>query len=318
MIALSTLDYVLIFSFFAITLIVGFWVSKKSGKSSSEYFLSGRTMPWWLLGVSMVATTFSTDTPNLVTDFVRSDGVAGNWSWWAFSNSFTGFVVFDHLVGWTLAGFVLAPRPVHVFVAGDSTAAEKRADRRPETGWAEHLQSYFDTDDVRVVNLARNGRSTRTFIEEGRWASLLDEVRPGDYVVIQFGHNDQSESKPDRYTPPDAFQANLRRFVADVRQREATPVLMTPVVRRRFDEAGQFYDVHGPYPDLTRAVADETGAPLVDMHRASEATLRAWGAEGSKDLFLILAPGESPNYPDGLDDNTHVSPLGASVNYTPS
>ncbi|MAZ26715.1 MAG: Na+:solute symporter [Cytophagaceae bacterium] len=84
MIALSTLDYVLIFSFFAITLIVGFWVSKKSGKSSSEYFLSGRTMPWWLLGVSMVATTFSTDTPNLVTDFVRSDGVAGNWSWWAF------------------------------------------------------------------------------------------------------------------------------------------------------------------------------------------------------------------------------------------
>lgn len=84
MIALSTLDYVLIFSFFAITLIVGFWVSKKSGKSSSEYFLSGRTMPWWLLGVSMVATTFSTDTPNLVTDFVRTQGVAGNWSWWAF------------------------------------------------------------------------------------------------------------------------------------------------------------------------------------------------------------------------------------------
>ena len=212
-----------------------------------------------------------------------------------------------------LAGFVLAPRPVHVFVAGDSTAAEKRADRRPETGWAEHLQSYFDTDDVRVVNLARNGRSTRTFIEEGRWDALLEEVRPGDVVLIQFGHNDQSESKLDRYTPPVAFQANLRRFVADVRHLDATPVLLTPIVRRRFDEAGQFYDVHGPYPDLTRAVADETGAPLVDMHRASEATLRAWGAEGSKDLFLILAPGESPNYPDGLDDNTHVSPLGASV-----
>ena len=115
-----------------------------------------------------------------------------------------------------LAGFVLAPRPVHVFVAGDSTAAEKRADRRPETGWAEHLQSYFDTDDVRVVNLARNGRSTRTFIEEGRWDALLEEVRPGDVVLIQFGHNDQSESKLDRYTPPVAFQANLRRFVAVV------------------------------------------------------------------------------------------------------
>ena len=212
-----------------------------------------------------------------------------------------------------LAGFALAPRPVHVFVAGDSTAAEKRAERRPETGWAEMLQAYFDTDDVRVVNLARNGRSTRTFIEEGRWASLLEEVRPGDYVVIQFGHNDQSESKPDRYTPPDAFRANLRRFVADVREREATPVLMTPVVRRRFDDAGRFYDVHGDYPDLTRAVAEETGAPLVDLHRTSEAALREWGEEGSKDLFLILDPGEHANYPDGLDDNTHFSPLGASV-----
>ena len=212
-----------------------------------------------------------------------------------------------------LAGFVFAPRPVHVFIAGDSTAAEKRAERRPETGWAEQLQSYFDTDDVRIVNLARNGRSTRTFIEEGRWASLLDEVRPGDYVFIQFGHNDQSESKPDRYTPPDDFRANLRRFVADVRQLDATPVLMTPVVRRRFDDAGQFYDVHGEYPDLTRAVSEETGATLVDMHRTSESALRTWGSEGSKDLFLILAPGDSPNYPDGLDDNTHFSPLGASV-----
>ena len=213
----------------------------------------------------------------------------------------------------SVVGFSLAPRPVHVFVAGDSTAAEKRADRRPETGWAERLQAFFDPDDVRVVNLARNGRSTRTFLSEGRWDALLDEVRPGDVVLIQFGHNDQSESKPDRYTPPDAFQANLRRFVADVRQRDATPVLMTPVVRRRFDDEGRFYDVHGAYPDLTRAVAAETGAALLDVHRTSEAVLRAWGAEGSKDLFLILAPGEHPNYPDGLDDNTHFSPLGASI-----
>ena len=212
-----------------------------------------------------------------------------------------------------LVGFVLAPRPVHVFIAGDSTAAEKRADRRPETGWGEHLQAFFDTDDVRVVNLARNGRSTRTFIEEGRWASLLEEVRPGDVVLIQFGHNDQSESKLDRYTPPVAFQANLRRFVADVRQLDATPVLLTPIVRRRFDADGQFYDVHGAYPDLTRAVARETGAALVDMHRASEAVLRERGEEGSTSLFLRLAPGEHANYPDGLDDNTHLSPLGASV-----
>jgi Na+/proline symporter len=84
MVSLSTFDYILIISFFSITLFIGLIVSKKSGKSSSEFFLSGRSMPWWLLGLSMVATTFSTDTPNLVTDIVRTNGVSGNWVWWAF------------------------------------------------------------------------------------------------------------------------------------------------------------------------------------------------------------------------------------------
>lgn len=212
-----------------------------------------------------------------------------------------------------LLGLVPSPRPVTVFIAGDSTAAEKRADRRPETGWGEQLQSFFDPDDVRIINLARNGRSTRTFIEEGRWASLLEELRPGDYVLIQFGHNDQSESKPDRYTLPNAFRANLTRFVADVREREATPVLLTPVVRRRFDDEGQFYDVHGEYPGLTRAVAAETGAALLDLHRASETALLAYGEAASEELFLHLDPGEHPNYPDGLSDDTHFSPTGAAL-----
>ena len=84
MVNLSTLDYSIVILFFAITIAIGLYVSKKSGKSSSEFFLSGRTMPWWLLGVSMVSTTFSTDTPNLVTDIVRTNGVSGNWVWWAF------------------------------------------------------------------------------------------------------------------------------------------------------------------------------------------------------------------------------------------
>lgn len=212
-----------------------------------------------------------------------------------------------------LAGFAWGPPPVTVFIAGDSTAAEKLAEKRPETGWGERLQAFFDPAEVRVENHARNGRSTRTFIEEGRLQALLDEVRTGDYVLIQFGHNDQSEAKPDRYTPPDHFRANLARFVRDVRAKEATPVLLTPVVRRRFDERGRFYDVHGAYPDLTRSVAAEHDVPLLDVHRRSEEALRAYGEEGSKALFLLLAPGEHPNYPDGLDDNTHFSPRGAEV-----
>jgi pectinesterase len=204
-------------------------------------------------------------------------------------------------------------RPVSLYLAGDSTIAQKLVTRRPETGWGEMLQQHFDIDRVRVQNHARNGRSTRTFIEEGRWQAIVDELRPGDWVLIQFGHNDASVEKVDRYTPPADYRRNLARFVADVRAKGARPVLMTPVMRRRFDGEGVFRDAHGEYPDLVRAAAAELGVPLVDMHRSSERVLVEYGAERSKSLFLHLAPGENANYPDGLEDNTHFSPAGAEV-----
>jgi lysophospholipase L1-like esterase/mannose-6-phosphate isomerase-like protein (cupin superfamily) len=205
------------------------------------------------------------------------------------------------------------PGRVTIHLAGDSTMAEKRPGKRPETGWGEALQAWFDEREVVVVNHAMNGRSTRTFIGEGRWQKLVDALEPGDFAFIQFGHNDQSKSKPDRYTPPGQYRANLDRFVREVRDRQATPVLLTPVMRRRFDDHGQFYDTHGEYPHLVRDVAAELAAPLIDMHRDSEAILRLYGAGPSRDLFLILPPGRSGNYPDGLEDNTHFSPRGAAV-----
>jgi len=204
-------------------------------------------------------------------------------------------------------------RPVSLYLAGDSTLAQKLVTRRPETGWGEMLQQHFDIDRVRVQNHARNGRSTRTFIDEGRWQAIVDALRPGDYVLIQFGHNDASADRVDRYTPPADYRRNLARFVAEARARQAHPVLLTPVMRRRFDENGTFYDAHGEYPDLVRAVAAELAVPLIDMHRASERVLRDYGAERSKSLFLHLAPGKNPNYPDGLRDDTHFSPAGAEV-----
>ncbi len=209
--------------------------------------------------------------------------------------------------------FTTAVQAVTLHLAGDSTMSVKRAEKRPETGWGEALGAWFEGQDVDIANHARNGRSTRTFIEEGRWQYLLSEARPGDWVFIQFGHNDQSENKPDRYTPPAAYQDNLRRFVTDARARELHPVLLTPVVRRRFDEADRFYDVHGVYPELVREVARETQTPLLDMHEASREEIERYGEGPSKALFLHLAPGDSPNYPDGLQDDTHFSPKGASV-----
>ena len=212
-----------------------------------------------------------------------------------------------------LSANVRAQDRITVYLAGDSTMAQKLPEKRPETGWGEALQKHFREDRVRVENHAQNGRSTRTFISEKRWQAIVDKLQKGDYVFIQFGHNDESKEKVDRYTPPADYRRNLTEFVREVRAKKATPVLLTPVMRRRFDKDGVFFDTHGEYPDLVRAVAAETRTPLIDMHRESERVLRQYGPEASKKLFLQLAPGENPNYPKGIEDNTHFSPLGAEV-----
>jgi len=204
-----------------------------------------------------------------------------------------------------------APAPLTIHLAGDSTMAEKLPEKRPETGWGECLAAQFRPGTVVVDNRAKNGRSTRTFLEEGRWQALLEATQPGEVVLIQFGHNDASVEKPDRYTPPADYARNLARFVADVRARQATPVLLTPVARRRFDEAGRLQPSHGEYPDLVRTLASQQAVALIDMERRSSALLQETGTEASKRLFLWVAPGSHGNYPDGKEDNTHFSPLGA-------
>lgn len=204
-----------------------------------------------------------------------------------------------------------AKEPITIFLAGDSTCARKLAEKRPETGWGEMFGQFFKDKKVTIDNRAMNGRSTKTFISEGRWQMIVDNLKKGDYVFIQFGHNDSSKDKGERYTPPEDYRKNLIKFIEEVRAKKANIVLLTPVMRRRFDKDGKFYDTHGEYPDIVRAVAKEFKTPLIDMHRKSEKLIVSLGEEGSKKLFLILAKGESPNYPNGLDDNTHFSPLGA-------
>lgn len=202
-------------------------------------------------------------------------------------------------------------RPVTIFLAGDSTMAAKVSEKRPETGWGEMLGQHFKNGKVRMDNRAANGRSTKTFVSEGKWQSILDDVKKGDYVFIQFGHNDSSKDKGERYTPPEDYRKNLSSFVADVRSKAAEPILLTPVMRRRFDKDGKFYDTHGEYPDIVRSVASALRVSLIDMHRSSEAVIVRYGVEDSRKLFLQLKPGENANYPNGIDDNTHFSPLGA-------
>jgi lysophospholipase L1-like esterase len=198
---------------------------------------------------------------------------------------------------------------VTIYLAGDSTMAQKETNKRPETGWGEALGACFDPAAVRVVNRAMNGRSTKSFVAEGRWKAIVDSLKPGDYVVIQFGHNDEKVGTAN-YSSPDDYRGNLVRFVEDVRTRGGHPVLFTPVVRRRFDGT-RLVDTHGAYPDAARTAAAEAHVPLVDMTRASAALVEPLGPDSSRTLWLHLEPGANANYPAGVHDDTHFNPLGA-------
>jgi lysophospholipase L1-like esterase len=206
---------------------------------------------------------------------------------------------------------VAQDRPMTIFLAGDSTCADKLPEKRPETGWGEMFGKHFKDGKVRIENRAMNGRSTKTFISEGRWQKILDDMQKGDWVFVQFGHNDSSKEKGERYAPPEMYRANLIKFIDEIKAKKGNIVLLTPVVRRRFDKDGKFYDSHGEYPDIVRSVAKDKMVPLIDMQKKTEALVVRYGVEGSRILFLQLKPDENPNYPKGVDDNTHFNPKGA-------
>src|SRR5215510_14266639 len=168
-----------------------------------------------------------------------------------------------------------APR---VHMAGDSTMADKPTDPpNPEHGWGQLLPKFFK-EPAMIVNHAVNGKSTRSFITEGRWQRLVDALQPGDWVIIQFAHNDEKIFPNAR----GEFQDNLRRFVRDVRAKNANPILATPCARRSFDEKGKLVDTHADYPDAVRSVAAQTKVPLLDMNRLPMALEEGHGIEGSK------------------------------------
>ncbi|WP_328722366.1 rhamnogalacturonan acetylesterase [Streptomyces sp. NBC_00247] len=203
------------------------------------------------------------------------------------------------------------PRPRTVHIAGDSTAAQKYSDAAPETGWGMALP-FFLGQGLRVANHAMNGRSSKSFVDEGLLAALLPDVRPGDFLFVQFGHNDEKTTDPLRGTDPwTTYQDHLRLYVAEARARHARPVLLTPVERRRFAEDGTAKPSHGEYPAAMRALAAEERVPLIDTQALTLARWQELGPEATQDYFNWLAPGVSPNYPDGVQDNTHLQPRGA-------
>ena len=212
-----------------------------------------------------------------------------------------------------LATAIFLPKDDHpvLYLVGDSTMSKKEVSAYPETGWGMPFVHFFNSS-LKIENHARNGRSTRTFIQEGRWETILEKLEPGDFVFIQFGHNDEVQTKP-RSTKPEEFQMYLRQYVEDSRSAGATPVLLTPITRRKFDEEGNPQETHKEYSALMREVADSMDVALIDMDRKSQKLMGEVGAEASKLLFLQLKSGQHPNYPEGIIDNTHFSETGARM-----
>lgn len=199
-----------------------------------------------------------------------------------------------------------------LYMIGDSTMADKSVNAYPETGWGMPFHYFFDST-IKVDNRAKNGRSTRTFITEGLWKSVMATLKQGDYVFIEFGHNDEVPTKGS-YTKPQDFTKNLQKFVADTRSKGAHPILMTPVARRHFDTTDgnvTLIDTHKAYGALVRDIARNQQVPLIDLQTESMALLRKLGPEKSAFLYNQLQPGEHPHYPNGVVDNTHFNELGA-------
>ena len=198
-----------------------------------------------------------------------------------------------------------------LFMIGDSTMANKPlVPPNPERGWGQLLPIYLK-EPVRIENHAMNGRSAKSFIAEGRWETVLKKLKPGDYVIIQFGHNDEKIAGQGA-GPFGDYKKNLERLVSETRAGKATPILATPIARRRFDKEGKFFDTHGDYPKAVKQVADEMNVPLLDLHAKTSELLKQLGPELSLRLFNHVAPGEYARHPDGLKDDTHLNPLGAT------
>ncbi len=212
-----------------------------------------------------------------------------------------------------LAAVWLTASSFTIHLCGDSTMAEKDlSDGKPERGWGMMFQNFLDPQAATVINYAQNGRSTKSFIDKGLWGKVYDAIRPGDYVFIEFGHNDAKESDPERYAAPwGAYQDNLRRFVDETRQKGGTPVLLTPIARRWFKGGKLDRECHGDYPAAMKAVAEEKGVILLDITTPTLDWIEGLGDEASRPYFMHLAPGQYACAPQGKTDNTHTVASGA-------
>jgi lysophospholipase L1-like esterase len=204
-------------------------------------------------------------------------------------------------------------RAVSVFMIGDSTMSVYDASLYPRMGWGQPLGELFSAECAVVVDKAVSGTSSKSFFDRGDWAPIKDELEQGDYVLIQFAHNDEKSDDATRYTEPQTtYKQYLTTYVTDTREKGATPLLLTPVNRNNWSGGG-LSDSHGAYPPAMRELAVELAVELVDLTALSKEYFERIGQAETTALFLNLAPGEFPNYPNGNSDNTHFQERGARL-----
>lgn len=198
-----------------------------------------------------------------------------------------------------------------IFLAGDSTCAANGADTHPQAGWGQYLERFV-TPPWKVDDRAVNGRSTRSFLDEGRFDSIMASFAPGDFLFISFGHNDQKNEDPARYADAwGAYKANLGLMADRVAASGGGCVLVSSIARRRFTPEGFLKETLSPYPEAAAAFARERGFPFIDLNLFSTIWIRTLGDAGSRRYFMHLSPGEFPAYPDGSADDTHLRHEGA-------
>ena len=204
----------------------------------------------------------------------------------------------------------LANQTMTVFLAGDSTVTDQPESGYPYCGWGQLLPAQFK-HDVAVDNHAQSGRSSRSFINEGRLDAIQRKIKAEDYLFIQFGHNDEKPD-PSRGTKPfTTYKEHLKKYIDVAREAGARPVLVTPVHRRYFADDGTLTDTHGDYIVAVRELAQEEEVPLIDLAERSRLLFEQTGIEGTKEDFMWVLPGEFMNFPAGVEDNTHFQERGA-------
>lgn len=196
-----------------------------------------------------------------------------------------------------------------LFILGDSTAAHKEFHKKPESGWGEWIE--HELIEIRVFNLAQNGRSSKSFFLENRHEMMEETLQKQDICLIQFGHNDQKKEDLHRYTTRDEYQGYLKRFVDLIKQKEAIPILLSSITRRHFIEGLINKNTLGEYPSYMKEFAEKEGIIFINMFQITQSYLQLIGEEASKKLYLHLKPSEHENYPHGVTDDTHLNEFGA-------